>query len=86
MYILGARRLRCNAPSLKERYQDLMEKKCKHIQSDPSHPLSSNFEELASESRLTTINCHTEQFRKSFVPSAVRYVFIFFIFKDRFIV
>ena len=27
---------------------DLMGKKCNHIQSDPSHPLSSNFEELPS--------------------------------------
>ena len=70
--VTSARRLNCTAPSLEELYHDLMEKKCKHIQSDPSHPLSSNFEELPSESRLRTIYCGTEGFRKSFLPSAVR--------------
>ena len=64
--VTSPRRLGYNAPSLEELYHDLMEKKCKHIQSDPSHPLSSNFEELPSESR--------EWFRKSFVPSAVRHL------------
>ena len=64
--VTSARRLGYNAPSLEELYHDLMEKKCKHIQSDPSHPLSSNFEELPSESR--------ERFGKSFVPSAVRHL------------
>ena len=77
--VTSARRLGCNpggcnAPSLEELYHDLMGKKCKHIQSDPSHPLSSNFEELPSESRLRTIYCRTEQFRKSFVSSAVRHL------------
>ena len=71
--VTSARRLGCNAPSLEE-HHDLMGKKCKHIQSDLSHPLSSNFEELPSESRLRTIYCRTERFRKSFVPSAVRYL------------
>ena len=58
----SARRLGCTAPSLEERYHDLMEKKCKHIQSDPSHPLSSHFEELPSESSLRTTYCRTERF------------------------
>ena len=48
--VTSARRLCFTAPSLEELYHDLMEKKCKHIQSDPSHPLSSNCEELPSES------------------------------------
>ena len=72
--VTSARRLGCTAPSLVELYHDLMEKKCKHIQSDPYHPLSSNFEELPSESKLRTIYCRTERFRKSFVPSAVRHL------------
>ena len=63
--VTSARRLGCNAPSLEELYHDLMRKKCNHIQSDPSHSLSSNFEELPSESRLRTIYCRTERFRKS---------------------
>ena len=36
--VTSAGRLGCTAPSLEELYHDLMEKKCKHIQSDPSHP------------------------------------------------
>ena len=71
--VTSARRLGCTAPSLEELYHDLVDKKCKHIQSDPSHPLSSHFEELPSEGRLRTIYCLTERFRKSFVPSAVRH-------------
>ena len=80
--VTAARRLGCTVPSLEELYHDyheelyhdLMEKKCKHIPSDPSHPLSSNCEELPSESRLRTIYCPTEWFRKSFVPPAVRHL------------
>ena len=64
----------CTAPSLEELYHDLMEKKNKHIQSDPSHPQSSNFEKLPSESRLRTIYCRTARFRKCFVPSVVRHL------------
>ena len=72
--VTAARRLGCTVPSLEELYHDLMEKKCKHIPSDPSHPLSSNCKELPSESRLRTIYCPTEWFRKSFVPPAVRHL------------
>ena len=70
--ITSARRLGCTAPSLEDLHLNLMEKKCKHILSDPSHPLRSNFEELPSECRLRTIYCRTERFRRSFVPAAVR--------------
>ena len=43
------------APSLEELYHDLTENKYKHLQNDPSHPLSSYFEELPSESRQRII-------------------------------
>ena len=72
--VTSARRLGCTAPSLEELYHDLIEKKCKHIQGDTSHPLSSNFEALPSKSRLKTIYCRTERFRKYFVPSTVRHL------------
>ena len=72
--VTSAKRLGCNAPSLEELYHNLMEKKCKHNQSDPSQTLSSTFEELPSESRPRTIYCQTEGFRKSYVPSAVRHL------------
>ena len=36
--VTSARRFGCTAPSLEELYHDLMGKKCKDIQSDPSHP------------------------------------------------
>ena len=58
--VTPARRLGCTSPRLEELYHDLMKKKFKHIQSDPSHPLSSNFEELPSERRLRTIYCRRE--------------------------
>ena len=52
------RRLGCTDPSLEELYHDLMEKKCDHILSELSHPVSSNFEELPSECKLRTILSH----------------------------
>ena len=41
--VTSARKLGCTAPSLDKLYHNIMEKKCNHILSDPSHILSSNF-------------------------------------------
>ena len=61
--LLGVKRivtsLGCTAPSLEELYHDLMEMKCKHIQSDPSHPGVQIFKNY-HESRLRTIYRHAE--------------------------
>ena len=64
----------CSLTPLETIYESRAIGRCKKIMKDPSHPANHLFELLPSGRRFRSISCKTDRFKKSFYPTAIRFL------------